>query len=151
MSQETSAFDLKQLVEDVIPFNRSLGVELRAYDPGEGSVTVALPLTEDHVGNVIRRLPHGGVIASLVDAASGAAAALRVDPDALSSVATIDMRVDFLEPAEGDLLLAEATVARSGTRVIVVRTDVRDAAGTLVAIGTSAFRVERGGARGRGT
>ncbi len=149
VSQDTSAFDLKRLVEDVIPFNRMLGVELRAYDPEEGSVTLALPLGGDHVGNVVRKAPHGGVVASLVDAAAGAAAAIRVEPEALSSVATIDMRVDFLEPAEGDVLLAEAAVARAGARVVVVRTDVRDRDGTLVAIGTSAFRVDRGAGQGR--
>lgn len=149
MSQETGTFDLKRLIEDVIPFNRALGVELRVYDPEDGSVTLALPLREEHIGNVVRRAPHGGVIAALVDAASGAAAALQVDAEAVATVATIDMRVDYLEPAEGDVLLAETSVARSGARVVVVRTDVRDGAGTLVAIGTSAFRVDRSAGKGR--
>ncbi len=143
MSQGPGTFDLKRLVEEVIPFNRALGVELRAYDPEEGSVTVALPLTADHVGNVSRSMPHGGAVAALVDAAAGAAAALQVDAAALTSVATIDMRVDYLEPAQGGLLLAEAVVARAGRRVVVVRTDVRDERGALVALGTSAFSVGR--------
>ncbi|HLV13316.1 MAG TPA: hotdog fold thioesterase [Trueperaceae bacterium] len=149
MSQAAGTFDLKRLIEDVIPFNRALGVELRAYDPEEGSVTLALPLTPEHVGNVVRGMPHGGAIAALVDAAAGAAAALRVPAEDVPGVATIDMRVDFLAPAQGDVLLAAAAVARAGRRVVVVRTEVRDAEGTLVALGTSAFGVARAGAAGQ--
>lgn len=152
VSPGPGTFDLKRLIEDVIPFNRALGVQLRAYDPAAGSVTLALPLRPEHVGNVVRGVPHGGAIAALVDAAAGAAAATGVEASAVATVATIDMRVDYLEPAAGGTLLAEATVARAGRRVVVVRTEVRDDIGALVALGTSAFSVgrPRGSAEGEG-
>ena len=130
MSVDTGTFDVKELIEEIIPFNRFLGVELRSYDPAEHSVILALPLREEHVGNVVRAMPHGGVVSSLIDAAAGAAAALTLDDLASApAVSTIDMRVDY--------------VVRAGRRVIVVCTEVKDDGGTLVALGTSAFAVGR--------
>lgn len=144
MSVDTGTFDVKELIEEIIPFNRFLGVELRSYDPAEHSVILALPLREEHVGNVVRAMPHGGVVSSLIDAAAGAAAALTLDDLASApAVSTIDMRVDYLTPARGEQLLASANVVRAGRRVIVVRTEVKDDGGTLVALGTSAFAVGR--------
>ena len=134
--------DIKTLIEEIIPFNRFLGVQLRSYDPAERSVILALPLRDEHVGNVVRAMPHGGVVSSLIDAAAGAAAALTLDDLASApTVSTIDMRVDYLTPARGAQLLATACVVRAGRRVVVVRTDVKDDGGELVALGTSAFAV----------
>lgn len=142
MSLDTGTFDIKGLIEEIIPFNRYLGVELRSYDPAERSVILALPLREEHVGNVVRGMPHGGVVSSVIDAAAGAAAALTLDDLASApTVSTIDMRVDYLTPARGAQLLATASVVRAGRRVVVVRTEVKDDDGELVALGTSTFAV----------
>lgn len=142
MSLDTGTFEIKELIEEIIPFNRFLGVELRSYDPEEHSVILALPLRDEHVGNVVKAMPHGGVVSSLVDAAAGAAAALTLDDLATApSVSTIDMRVDYLTPARGSQLLAAAAVVRAGRRVVVVRTEVKDDDGGLIALGTSTFAV----------
>src|SRR5680860_999080 len=142
MALATGTFDIKELIEEIIPFNRFLGVELRSFDPAGRSVVLALRLREEHVGNIVKAIPHGGVVSSLVDAAAGAAAALTLaDLNDAPSVSTIDMRVDYLEPARGEELFATASVARAGRRVVVVRTEVKDASGTLIALGTSTFAV----------
>lgn len=135
---------LRTIVEDVIPFNRLLGLRVAVIDRAASTITLELPVRDEHIGNVVRRMPHGGLIAALVDAASGAAAALTLDDlSQAPSVATIDMRVDFLKPGRGAVLRAEARVMRGGRSVIVVRTDVLDEDGTLLALGSSAFAVER--------
>lgn len=139
---DTDAF--RSLLEEIVPFNRALGLMLKGFDVGAGRVTVELPLREEHIGNVVRRMPHGGVIAALIDAAAGAAATLALeDLGDAPNVATIDMRVDYLRPARGTNLLANAEVMRSGRSVVVVRTDVHDEDGTLVALGSSAFAIGR--------
>lgn len=135
--------DIKTLIEEVIPFNKLLGVRLVASDRAAGSVTLRMPLRSELIGNVTRSMAHGGAVSALIDAAAGAAAALSLpDLRAAPGVATIDMRVDYLAPGRGDWLEARATVMRSGRRVIVVRVDVTDAGGVLVALGTAAFSVE---------
>jgi len=135
---------LVALLESVIPFNRHIGVKVASVDRQRGRLTVTLALRDEHIGNVVRRMAHGGLVAALIDAASGGAAALTLDDlTQAPSVATIDMRVDFLRPGRGPELSATAEVMRSGRSVIVVRTEVHDTDGSLVAIGSSAFTVER--------
>lgn len=135
---------VRALVEQLIPFNRYLGLRLESVDPAAGCLTTRLPLRPEFVGNAMRDIPHGGVVSALIDATAGAAAALSLDDLALAErVATIDMRVDYLRAAQGDQLHASARVMRSGRTVIVVRTDVTDDSGELVALGSNAFHVAR--------
>ncbi len=134
----------REIIEERIPFNRHLGLELTRLDREGQEVELALRLRPEHIGNAVRQMPHGGLLAALVDAASGAAAALTLDDMAQApSVATVDMRVDFLEPARGSTLKAVGKVMRSGRAVVVVRTDVFDEHGTLIVLGTSTFTVDR--------
>lgn len=140
--------DLKTLIEEVIPFNKLLGVTVVSADRRTGTLVMALPMRHELIGNVMKSMPHGGAVSALIDAAAGAAAALSLDDlrDA-PSVATIDMRVDYLAAGRGSNLTAEAKVMRSGRRVVVVRVDVTDGESTLIALGTAAFSVTSGGAR----
>lgn len=134
--------DIKTLIEEIIPFNKLLGVRLTAADAAAGTVTLRMPLRTELIGNVMRSMAHGGAVSALIDAAAGAAAALSLpDLRAAPSVATIDMRVDYLAPGRGEWLEAQATVMRSGRSVIVVRVDVSDSGDDLVALGTAAFSV----------
>lgn len=140
----------RQVIEELIPFNKLLGIRLTSIDRAAQCVEVALNLKPEHIGNSVRQMPHGGLLATLIDAASGAAAALTLDDMAAApTVATVDMRVDFLKPARGQRLTAVGQVARSGRSVIVVRTDVYDEFGTLVALGTATFTVDRTSVSGR--
>ena len=142
MTVASPDLDIRTLIEEIIPFNKLLGVRLTKADVAAGTVTLRMPLRGELIGNVMRSMAHGGAVSALIDAAAGAAAALSLpDLRAAPSVATIDMRVDYLAPGRGEWLEATATVMRSGRRVIVVRVDVSDAQGDLVALGTAAFSV----------
>ena len=135
---------MRSLVEDLIPFNRFLGVRLESVDRDTGHLSTRLELRPEFVGNALRDMPHGGVVSALIDATAGAAAALSLEDLSLADrVATIDMRVDYLRAARGAVLHAHAEVMRTGRRVIVVRTDVHDDDGALVALGSNAFHVAR--------
>lgn len=135
---------LRALVEELIPLNRYLGLRLLDWDAPSARVATRLELRPEYVGNPTRDMPHGGILSFMIDATSGAAAMLSLDDPSLADrIATVDMRVDYLKPARGGTLLATSEVMRSGRRVIVVRTDVHDDEGTLVALGSNVFNVVR--------
>lgn len=135
----------RQVLEEHVPFNKHLGMKLGAVDRERLTAEIVMTVGREHVGNSARGMPHGGVLATLIDAASGAAAALTLsDAAELPTLATVDMRVDFLRPAKGRALTAVGRVIRSGKSVVVVRTEVRDGTGELVALGASTFMVDRG-------
>lgn len=143
-SNSLNAELLRQIIEELIPLNKFLGLKLESCDLAGHRATTRLALRPEFIGNPIRQMPHGGIISFLIDATAGAAAALSVsDTSAIDKIATIDMRVDYLKPAKGSALLATAEVIRSGRRVIVVRSDVFDDLGSLIALGSNVFIVAR--------
>jgi uncharacterized protein (TIGR00369 family) len=54
---------------------------------------------------------------------------------------TIDLRIDYLRPALGERFLLRAEVLRLGSRVATIRMEFADAAGKLLATGSSAYIV----------
>jgi uncharacterized protein (TIGR00369 family) len=65
---------------------------------------------------------HGSVIGAVADTAGGYAA-LSLLPIG-SEVVTLEYKVNFLRPAVGDRLMADASVLRAGRSVTVTRVDV---------------------------
>jgi uncharacterized protein (TIGR00369 family) len=105
---------LRQVMEELIPFNRVLGVRVVAIEPGR--VELEIPFREELIGDPMRRAVHGGVISALADTAGGCAVWSALD-EPHARVSTIDMRIDYLRPGRPETLLAEATVVRIGRRV----------------------------------
>ena len=118
-------------------FWRHLGIEVEAA--GEGWVRLRVPM-RDELRNAPGAPVHGGVLATLVDAAIGgalgtysAAASGGVDQ------ATLDLNVTFIAAARGDLLLAEGRILRRGRTIAFGETRVTDTNGTLVALGRATY------------
>ncbi len=82
-----------------VPHNRALGLEI--VELGDDWSLYRLPWAEKLVGNPETGVLHGGAITTLLDAACGSAvfAALPVP----MPVATLDLRIDYLRPAERGL------------------------------------------------
>ena len=126
-------------MEHVIPFNRVLGI--RGESVARGRAVLTLPVRDELVGDVRRPALHGGVLSSLIDVAGGLAAWSVLGDD--ESVSTVDLRVDFLEPAGlGADLRAEGELIRKGNRVCHVRVAVTQA-GILVAEGRGVYNIHR--------
>lgn len=106
---------------------RTLGAELIRVAPG--AVEVALQFRPDitQQGSVL----HAGVLASIADTASGAAA-LTLMP-AGSDVVSVEFKLNLLAPARGARFVARARVIRSGRTLSVCSADVLADDGTLVA------------------
>jgi uncharacterized protein (TIGR00369 family) len=126
-------------MEHIVPFNRLLG--LRGESVGRGKAVMTLAVREDFIGDVRRPALHGGVLSTLIDTAGGLAAWSALGDD--ESVSTVDLRVDYLEPAGlGAPLRAEAELIRKGNRVCHVRVSVLQDQ-VLVAEGRAVYNIHR--------
>lgn len=114
-------------------FNAMVGIE--DGPEREGSAQVRLHAGDRHLNRA--GVVHGGAIMSLVDVAMGRAAASMVDSDRMP--ATIEMKVNFLEPGRPGEIVASARVLRRGRRFTVLLAEVWQADGHAAvaeAIGT---------------
>lgn len=73
-------------------------IGLEPVDVGDDFVVSRLPYSEALVGNPDTGHLHGGVVTTIVDQTSGAAAVTTLDPPEV--VATLDLRIDHLRAAE---------------------------------------------------
>jgi uncharacterized protein (TIGR00369 family) len=139
VSHHVSAEELIRIMEEHVPFNRLLGIRGESVAAGRG--VLVLPVREDLIGDPRRPALHGGVLSSLIDTAGGVAAWSALGPD--ESVSTVDLRVDYLEPAGlGGPLRAEAELIRKGNRVCHVKVAVTQD-GRLVAEGRGVYNIHR--------
>jgi uncharacterized protein (TIGR00369 family) len=112
-----------------------LGIEVEAA--GEGWVRLRVPV-RDELRNATAAPVHGGVLATLVDAAVGGALGTYRTAAAVDQ-ATLDLNVSFVGAARGDTIFAEGTILRRGRTIAFGETRVTDATGTLVAIGRATY------------
>jgi uncharacterized protein (TIGR00369 family) len=82
---------------------------------------------------------HGGVVAALADTAGGLASYMAYPRG--TRVATIEMKINFLEAVEGGDITAEAVVVRKGRHIAVTDCDVRDSSRRLLAKALMTFFV----------
>ncbi|MCC6887673.1 MAG: PaaI family thioesterase [Hyphomicrobiales bacterium] len=133
MTQTTFEFVQDNIAQT--PFHQWLLPELREVDEQAGQVTIRLPIRPEFCRLPGRPELHGAIVAAMVDISGHAAIAAKV----LHSVATIDMRVDYLRLASGKELVAVATVVKIGRTIGVVDIRITDDQKRLVAIGRAAY------------
>jgi uncharacterized protein (TIGR00369 family) len=93
-----------------------------------GKVTLRMPVKALH--KQVYGVVHGGVLAALADTAGGLATYMACPRG--TRVATVEMKINFLEAVEAGTVVAEAEVVRRGRHIAVVDCDVRDDRGRLV-------------------
>jgi len=79
-----------------VPHNRALGMWIEDMQPKMS--LFRLPYDEKLVGNPDTGILHGGAITALLDGASGAAVFASLTE--FVPIATLDLRIDYLRPAE---------------------------------------------------
>ncbi|MAB97368.1 thioesterase family protein [Pseudomonas marincola] len=143
--------ELKQAVSSFfqrIPFNNVIGIEIDQLSPE--LVLMSFVMKDELIGNFIQGILHGGVISSVLDVAGGAMALIGAFERhqhlsgsermaRLSKLGTIDLRVDFLRPGRGKRFTASAVLLRSGNKVAVVRSELHNDDGELIAVGTGTY------------
>ena len=102
-----------------------------------GRVAVRMRVEERH--KQVHGVVHGGVVAALADTAGGLASYMAYPRG--TRVATIEMKINFLEAVEGGDITAEAVVVRKGMHIAVTDCDVRDSSRRLLAKALMTFFV----------
>jgi uncharacterized protein (TIGR00369 family) len=122
------------------PFTEHLGFILLEWR--ENLARIGLDLRPFHMNR--NGIPHGGVILSLIDDTAGAAGNWCSVPGNVRLSVTVDISVSFVARAAAGRLVATGRVIGQGRAMFFVRTEVHDAAGTLVSFGQSTHRRRRG-------
>lgn len=135
----TSVFHqgLRDRLVNAIPHSHELGVEVNSV--ASDSVEVMLPFREDWIGDSVHGLIHPGVITTLVDGAFGLAVLARLEK--IRSIATLDLRMDYLRPAlKEQTLFCRAECYRVTPHIAFARASVwQSDVGNPVAIAQAAF------------
>ena len=110
---------------------RTIGARLEAVEPGYCAIALTpTPAISQQHGYV-----HAGIVAAIVDSAGGYAGFTLFPADA--SVLTVEFKLNLLSPAQGERLVAEGFVVKSGRTLTITRGEVHaETAGrrTLVAL-----------------
>ena len=120
--------DQLQAVIETCEFDRWMGLQAVSLD--DTTLTLRLPFRAEIVGTPKVDRLHGGVVASLIDAAG----CYLVIALLVKRVSTVNLVVDFLRPAHGEML-AVARLVKLGRQICNVTVEVTGADGKLAATG----------------
>ncbi len=141
---------LKNIFENMIVFNRTLGLTITQVTPQRA--VGRIDMRHELVGHPAYNRIHGGVISAGLDAMGGLAVmaaigARHMDESPLerlhrfSKLGTIDLRIDYLRPGIGEYFELRAEVMRLGSRVASTRMEFLGADGKLLSTGSGAYIV----------
>jgi uncharacterized protein (TIGR00369 family) len=112
-------------------------LQVQVVSANNQQAELALPVT-DQLKQVYGVL-HGGITATLIDMAMGAACSTTLAEEEYGS--TLDLHVHYLRPMFGKQLNAKAKVLKRGKRVVVLFAEAFDEQGEQVATATGQFMV----------
>lgn len=141
---------IREMYAKQIPFHELIGVD--DIELESNRVEIKIKMRPELVGNPFFQILHGGVTASLLDAAGGMMAMATVVSELedfssehvqqrLMKLGTIDIRIDYLRPGRGESFVATARVIRKGRKVAVTRMELRNELGEEIALGTATYMV----------
>ena len=129
------------------PQGKALGVELVATEP---QLVLKIPYRAELVGDPDTGVIAGGVVTTLLDSACGWATALALKEP--TSIATLDLRIDYMRPAEpGRDIFATAHCYKLTRSVAFLRAVAYDVdPSDPVAAAQAAFILDSNAGRGHG-
>ncbi len=116
-------------------FSHSAGICIT--EVGDGWAKGEMEITDRSMNPL--GIVHGGVMCTMMDQVTGAAACSRG-----STCRTVNCEVRFMAPGVAGKLYAYAEAIRMGGRMAVIRAEVRDDDGVLCAEGTYTLRLKQG-------
>ena len=140
---------IRKTFEDLIPFNKVMKMRLENIN---GSIGVKIDMREELIGNYARKTLHGGAISSVMDVAGGLTAltgmikkTTEIPPDVLCErhfkLATVNLRIDYISPGEGQSFLATGSVMRAGKFMYLVNIKLHNNLKQLIAVGIGTYKV----------
>lgn len=133
--------DYKKAVTGVVngsPYFSLLSMEIK--DLGWGTSLLEIEVAQKHLQPF--GFVHGGVIGSLIDAATFWAVFPQVEREV--GLTTIELKVNYLAPAKEGRLVAEGRCIKKGKTLALGEAYVRNDKGNLIAHGTSTMIVVPG-------
>ena len=121
-------------------FNRHLRMNIVAWSDGAATVTLDI---QDFMRNRFGAV-HGGVLATLIDAAGGYAGNFCPHPGRRRISSTISMTTTYLAASKGGRITAKASVRGGGKTIYVSTVEITDEDGTLLAVGEASYRRGKG-------
>jgi uncharacterized protein (TIGR00369 family) len=112
-----------------------LGFELETAEAGRAVLRMRVRPRHKQIHGVV----HGGILAALADTAGGLATYLMLPRG--TRLATVEIKINYLEPVDQGTVRAEARVLRKGRNFAVVDCEVLDATGRLTAKALMTFSV----------
>ncbi|HEY2771278.1 MAG TPA: PaaI family thioesterase [Solirubrobacteraceae bacterium] len=131
--------DLQQL-NDLIPFQKLLGIEL--LEAGPELVRGRLEWSPERC--TAGGLMHGGALMALADNCGGVCAFLNL-PEGAQATATIESKTNFLRAVREGAVTSTTTPLHKGRTMIVLESELRDNSGRIAAkvTQTQAFHYPR--------
>lgn len=123
-----------------MPYAKAL--KMRVDHAAAGEMEIAMPYSENLIGDPETGVIHGGAVFALMDTCSGGA--VMAHPKASIITATLDLRIDYMRPATpGEEIVAKATCYHVTKTVAFTRAVAYDNdTNRPVATATGAFTVE---------
>lgn len=109
------------------PATNLLGFELEAVEHARAVLRMDAGPRHKQIHGVV----HGGILAALADTASAIAAYTTVRQG--THIATVELKINYLEAVAGGRVRADARVLRTGRNFVVVECEVFGAQGSLAA------------------
>jgi uncharacterized protein (TIGR00369 family) len=138
MTERTGYFwDVMEGRKPPPPAAALLGFELLAIDPAQGTIRVrfaARPEFANPIGVV-----QGGFLAAMLDDTLGPALTATLEPGQFAP--TIELKVNFIAPAQPGTLIAEGHVVARGGSIAFLAGELRTEQGELVASATATARI----------
>ena len=115
-----------------------LGFDVESVHNGRAIFRLDVRPTHKQIHGVV----HGGILAALADTAAAIAAYTAV-PRGIE-LATLELKINYLEPVPGGTVKAEARVLRAGRNFIVTECDIFNETGSLAAKAHMTFSAAAG-------
>ena len=107
---------VERMIEEFVPIHKFLGLQL--LEIKKDDVKVRVPFRAEVVGDIRSNRWHGGIITTVMDSVGGIVGGTHLS-SLKDKMATIGIRVDFLNPARGKAIIVEGKTLRLGSRIFV--------------------------------
>lgn len=109
---------IKHIIEEKVPIHKFLNVKLLELEQNYAKVIV--PFKHEVIGDIRRNRWHGGLLATMMDSIGGLLGTNHfVTED--DKIATVDLRIDYLEEAKAEAIIVDAEIVRLGKRILITK------------------------------
>jgi len=115
-----------------------LGFDVESVHDGRAVFRLDVRPTHKQIHGVV----HGGIIAALADTAAAIAAYTAVPPGV--ELATLELKINYLEPVPGGRVKADARVLHAGRNFIVTECEIFNESGSMAAKALLTFSAAAG-------